>query len=195
VQGGDRTTGFCAQGTSGGGAAITYALAQYGLSNYFDYVVIAAGPGVARMDYDCDKSLYTGPALDVCPLITSAPFTYFPGAKVNLWENTNTCNTKSPPQADINKWAADSGEQQHRPGKILDRKSSAQKQSTGRQLLLGSLHRGSGLAGLQRVQYDPSGGALAVRCQPSLTLLGVLEKREPSARVRRNIIAGSLHPL
>jgi hypothetical protein len=108
VQGGDRTTGFCAQGTSGGGAAITYALAQYGLSNYFDYVVIAAGPGVARMDYGCDKSLYTGPALDVCPLITSAPFTYFSGAKVNLWENTNTCNTKSPPQSDINKWAADS---------------------------------------------------------------------------------------
>ena len=173
VQGGDRTTGFCAQGTSGGGAAITYALAQHGLSNYFDYVVIAAGPGVARMDYGCDKSLYTGPALDVCSLITSAPFTYFPGAKVNLWENTNTCNTKSPPQADINKWAADSGEQQHRPGKILDRKSSAQKQSTGRQLLLGSLHRGSGLAGPQRVQYDPGQDALAVRCQPSLTKLGV----------------------
>ena len=108
VQGGDRSTGFCAQGTSGGGAAITYALAQYGLSNYFDYVVIGAGPGVARMDYGCDKSLYTGPALDVCPLITSAPFTYFSGAKVNLWENTNTCNTKSPPQSDINKWAADS---------------------------------------------------------------------------------------
>lgn len=108
VQGRDRTTGFCAQGTSGGGAAITYALSQYGLSNYFDYVVIAAGPGVSRMDYGCDKSLYTGPALDVCPLITSAPYNYYSGDKANLWENTTTCNTKSPPQSDIKKWAADS---------------------------------------------------------------------------------------
>jgi hypothetical protein len=102
------STGFCAQGTSGGGAAITYSLAQYGLENYFDYVVIAAGPGVARMDYGCDSSLYTGGPLNLCPLLTDAPYKYFSGDKVNGWENTTTCDTKNPPQADINKWAADS---------------------------------------------------------------------------------------
>jgi hypothetical protein len=108
VHGGDRTTGFCAQGTSGGGAAIAFSLAQYGLSNFFDYVIIAAGPGVARMDYGCDKALYTGPPLDLCSEITSAPYTYFSGGKVNTWENTTTCDAKSPLSSDIKKWAADS---------------------------------------------------------------------------------------
>jgi hypothetical protein len=61
VQAADRKSGFCAQGTSGGGAAIGYSLAQYQLSDFFDYVVIGAGPGVARLDYGCDKALYTGP--------------------------------------------------------------------------------------------------------------------------------------
>jgi hypothetical protein len=108
VHGGDRTTGFCAQGTSGGGAAIAYSLAQYGLANFFDYVIIAAGPGVARMDYGCDQALYTGPPLDLCSEITSAPYTYFSGGKVNTWENTTTCDAKSPLSSDIKKWAADS---------------------------------------------------------------------------------------
>jgi hypothetical protein len=108
VHGGDRTTGFCAQGTSGGGAAIAYSLAQYGLANFFDYVIIAAGPGVARMDYGCDQALYTGPPLDLCSEITSAPYTYFSGGKVNSWENTTTCDAKSPLSSDIKKWAADS---------------------------------------------------------------------------------------
>ena len=104
----DRSTGFCAQGTSGGGAAIAYSLTQYGLGNFFDYVVIAAGPGVARMDYGCDKALYTGGPLNLCSLITNAPYTYFSGGKVNSWENTTTCDAKSPLSSDIKKWAADS---------------------------------------------------------------------------------------
>jgi len=108
VQGKDRTTGFCAQGTSGGGAAIAYSLTQYGLANFFDYVVIAAGPGVARMDYGCDKALYTGGPLNLCSEITDAPYTYFSGGKVNSWENTTTCGAKSPLSSDIKKWAADS---------------------------------------------------------------------------------------
>jgi hypothetical protein len=110
VQNKDRTTGFCAQGTSGGGAAIAYSLAQYGLSNFFDYVVIAAGPGVARMDYGCDSSLYTGPPLDLCPLINGAPYVYSKGSGtlVNSWENTTSCLAQSPLKSDINKWAADS---------------------------------------------------------------------------------------
>jgi hypothetical protein len=107
VQGADRTSGFCAQGTSGGGAAIAYALAQYRLSDYFDYVVIGAGPGVARMDYACDRSLYTGPTLNLCPLLTNAPYAFSSGKKVNLWENTTTCNVTPALQSDIDKWAAD----------------------------------------------------------------------------------------
>ena len=103
-----RTAGFCAQGISGGGGAISLSLAQYGLANYFDYVVIGAGPGIARLDYGCDASLYTGGPVNLCPLLTNAPFTYSSGNKVNSWENTASCTTKNPPQADINKWVADS---------------------------------------------------------------------------------------
>jgi hypothetical protein len=108
IHGKDRTTGFCAQGTSGGGAAIAYSLTQYGLANFFDYVVIAAGPGVARMDYGCDKALYTGGPLNLCSEITNAPYTYFSGGKVNGWENTTSCGAKAPLSSDIKKWAADS---------------------------------------------------------------------------------------
>lgn len=104
----NRNAGFCAQGSSGGGAAITYSLAQYGLSDYFDYVVIAAGPGVARLDYGCDRALYTGPPLNLCTQLTNAPFAFTSGGKVNGWENTTTCDAKSPLQSDIDKWAADS---------------------------------------------------------------------------------------
>jgi hypothetical protein len=107
VQAGDRTTGFCAQGTSGGGASIAYSLAQYGMSDYFDYVLISGGPGVSRMDYGCDKSLYTGPPLNLCPLLTNAPYAYTGGKQVNGWENTTTCDAKVPLQSDIDKWAAD----------------------------------------------------------------------------------------
>jgi len=108
VQLGDRTTGFCAQGTSGGGGAIAYSLAQYGLADYFDYVVIAAGPGVARLDYGCDKALYTGPPLNLCSQLTNAPYAFTNGGKVNGWENTTSCAAKNPLQSDIDKWAADS---------------------------------------------------------------------------------------
>lgn len=108
VQRGDRTTGFCAQGTSGGGAAIAYALAQYGMSDYFDYVVIAAGPGVARLDYGCDRSLYTGPQLNLCSQLTNAPYAFSNGAKIDGYENTTTCDVTPPLQSDIDKWMKDS---------------------------------------------------------------------------------------
>ena len=92
---------------AGEAAAIAFALAQYGLSDYFDYVVIGAGPGVARMDYGCDKALYIGPALSLCPLLTNAPCAFISGVKVDTWENTTTCTVKPPLQSDIDKWAAD----------------------------------------------------------------------------------------
>lgn len=108
VQRGSRTTGFCGQGISGGGAALAYSLAQYGLGDYFDYVVIAAGPGVARMDYGCDTSLYTGAPRNLCPLFPNAPFAYGSGKLVNGWENTTTCAAKNPLPSDISRWTADS---------------------------------------------------------------------------------------
>jgi hypothetical protein len=60
------------------------------------------------MDYGCARSLYKGPALNLCPLLTSAPYAYFDGTKVNTWENTTTCNVKPPLRSDATKWAADS---------------------------------------------------------------------------------------
>lgn len=103
-----RTAGFCGQGASGGGATFAYSLAQYGFSDYFDYVVIAAGPGVSRMDYGCDPSLYTGPPRDLCPLLPNANFAYPSGTLVNGWENTTSCAGKNPLPGDIQRWTADS---------------------------------------------------------------------------------------
>jgi hypothetical protein len=103
-----RTKGFCGQGISGGGGALAYSLAQYGLANFFDYVVIAAGPGVSRMDYGCDTPLYTGPPRNLCPLLPNASFTYGSGKLVNGWENTTTCTAKNPLPQDITRWTADS---------------------------------------------------------------------------------------
>ncbi|HEY3974849.1 MAG TPA: hypothetical protein VGM18_17720 [Candidatus Sulfotelmatobacter sp.] len=108
IQGGSHTTAFCGQGSSGGAGALAYSLAHYGMSNYFDYVVIAGGPGVARVDYGCDGSLYTGPPLNLCSQLTSAPYVYTYPGNVNLWENTTTCLTANPPQVDIDRWASDS---------------------------------------------------------------------------------------
>ena len=108
VQLGSRTTGFCGQGISGGSAALSYSLAHYGLSDFFDYVVLAAGPGVSRMDYGCDKSLYTGGPLNLCPLLPNAIFNYGSGKLVNTWEHTTTCTSKNPLPSDISRWTADS---------------------------------------------------------------------------------------
>lgn len=103
-----RNTGFCAQGISGGGATIAYSLAYYGLADVFDYVVIAAGPSVARMDYGCDKALYTGPPRNLCTQMPDAPFAYPYGTIQNTWEHTTTCAKSNPMQSEIDKWKADS---------------------------------------------------------------------------------------
>ena len=103
-----RTTGYCGQGLSAGGATMAFAMAHYGLADYLDYVVIGGGPGVSRLDYGCDRALYTGPKLNLCPQLTDAPYGFGNGDKVNGWENTTTCATRNPPQADIDKWASDS---------------------------------------------------------------------------------------
>jgi hypothetical protein len=98
-----RTGGFCGQGISGGSAALTYALAHYGMDTYFDYAVLAAGPAIAKVDYGCDSNLYNGGARNLCSLLSDAPFTYPSGGAVNHWEHTSTCTSASPLQRDINK--------------------------------------------------------------------------------------------
>lgn len=110
IHGGSRTSGFCGQGMSGGGGQIAYSLTQYGLADYFDYVLLAAGPGLSRMDYGCDPGLYTGPPRDLCPLLPEAPIAYGTDveSKVNAWENTTTCGSAHPLPPDIARWAADS---------------------------------------------------------------------------------------
>jgi len=105
-----RSIGFCGQGISGGGGALGYALSHYGLSDEFDYVVIGSGPGVSRMDYGCDPPSYTGPPLNLCPLVNDAPYAYAAGddSKVNTWEGTTTCGASKPLKGDVRRWVADS---------------------------------------------------------------------------------------
>ncbi len=110
IHGGSTTTGFCGTGTSGGSAAMSYSLTAYGLSDVWDYMLLGAGPAPARIDYGCDPSLYTGPARDLCPELTNAPYAYVPGvAKIaDGWEGTMSCGLSGASSADIAKWASDS---------------------------------------------------------------------------------------
>jgi hypothetical protein len=56
VHGSARDKAFCGQGHSGGSAAMSYALAWYGLGDYFDYVMLTQGPPLGRMDCGCDRN-------------------------------------------------------------------------------------------------------------------------------------------
>jgi hypothetical protein len=104
-----RTTGFCGQGISGGGAQLAYSLTQYGLADYFDYLVIAAGPAVTALDYGCDPALYKGGPRNLCPLLTNAPYAYPATMRAfNMWENTTSCASDKPLASDISRWRADS---------------------------------------------------------------------------------------
>ncbi len=92
------------------GAALAYGLAHYGMDTYFDHVVIAAGPGLSGMDYGCDSTLYTGGALNLCPLLPNVAYAYTTRAakQFNTWENTTSCESANPNQSDIGRWTADS---------------------------------------------------------------------------------------
>jgi len=105
-----RSAGFCAQGSSGGSAAIAYSLAHYGMGDYFDHTVFAAGPGLTRMDYGCNSHLYQGGPLNLCSSLTDAPYLYTSrnAQMFNNWESTTTCESPNPTQSDTDRWAADS---------------------------------------------------------------------------------------
>jgi hypothetical protein len=110
IHGKSTTRGFCGTGTSGGSAALSYSLTAYGLKSEWDYMLLGAGPAPARIDYGCDPSLYTGPARNLCPGLTSAPYAYVPGVMkiADGWEGTSSCGSESPSSADLTKWSADS---------------------------------------------------------------------------------------
>ncbi len=62
-----RDIGFCAQGHSGGSAAMAYLLTFYGLDSYFDYVMLTAGPVFGRLDCGCDTGASGCGMQQICP--------------------------------------------------------------------------------------------------------------------------------
>jgi hypothetical protein len=64
-----RDIGFCGQGHSAGSAALAYSLAWYGLGDFFDNVMLTAGPVFSRIDCGCD----TGILGDFCSLRQLCP--------------------------------------------------------------------------------------------------------------------------
>jgi hypothetical protein len=107
VHGADRSTGFCGVGQSGGSGVLSYLLSHYGSGTILDYAAPSAGPPFGRIDYGCAPSTYAGPLRTLCPALTDAPVT-LPPARMNPWENTQTCGAASPDPTEIAKWAADS---------------------------------------------------------------------------------------
>ncbi|HVV88553.1 MAG TPA: hypothetical protein VHE35_36165 [Kofleriaceae bacterium] len=111
VHQGDRTRGFCALGSSGGSAALSYALAHHGLGDTFDLVQLVAGPPFGRIDVGCAPRTYDGPPRRLCEALTDAPIAFAAGAarEVGTWENTpGECRADAPAPATLARWAADS---------------------------------------------------------------------------------------
>ncbi len=105
VHGGSRTDAFCGQGHSGGSAQLGYALAQYGMADYLDYVNELSGPPFARIDLGCDGD--APPTASVCGVADTMKL---PGS-LNAWENIAaplTCGSKNVPPAELQRWKDDS---------------------------------------------------------------------------------------
>ncbi len=60
------SAGMCAQGSSGGSAAIAYALAWYNAGSYLDKAVMASGPPLSDVAQGCDVN-GSNPLVTVCP--------------------------------------------------------------------------------------------------------------------------------
>jgi hypothetical protein len=87
-----RDSGFCGEGYSGGSGVMSYALASYGMGDYFDYVMLSQGPPFGRMDCGCGAPNCTPPAL--CPEISVQSLTAampLPGNLIDQWEGTIGC--------------------------------------------------------------------------------------------------------
>jgi hypothetical protein len=103
---GSRTTAFCGEGFSGGSGQLGYALAQYGMGDYLDYVNELSGPPFGRIDLGCDGS---APATaSVCGATVTMRL---PPALLDPWENIKTpltCGSTGVPAAELDRWKTDS---------------------------------------------------------------------------------------
>jgi hypothetical protein len=112
IHGARRDIGFCGQGQSGGSAVMGYLLAEYGLENFFDYVIFSAGPVFARVDCGCDTQAPGCAMTQLCPELSLANQQAHLGYGQQAWldslTGTSTCgqNTGVNPGDPI--WNADS---------------------------------------------------------------------------------------
>ncbi|MEP6861777.1 MAG: hypothetical protein ABJE66_14210 [Deltaproteobacteria bacterium] len=98
-----RTNAFCAEGFSGGSGQIGYALADFGLADYLDYVNELSGPPFTRLDLGCDGN--APPSAMVCGETVT---TKLPNS-VTAWENLSApCGSASLPAGERARLVADS---------------------------------------------------------------------------------------
>ncbi|MEO8699219.1 MAG: hypothetical protein ABI867_04220 [Kofleriaceae bacterium] len=100
-----REAAFCGEGFSGGSGQLAYALAHYGLGEYFDYVNALSGPPFTRIDLGCDGD---APATAT---VCGATVTMRLPDKVGPWENIQpplVCGSTNVPAAELARWKADS---------------------------------------------------------------------------------------
>ena len=104
LHGASRTTGFCGEGFSGGSAQLGYALATYGLADYFDYVNELSGPPFARIDLGCDGN---APATTT---VCGATVTMKLPPKLDMWTNapSNACGATTNSPSQVDQWKTDS---------------------------------------------------------------------------------------
>jgi hypothetical protein len=100
VHGGDRTTGFCAQGTSGGGAAIT-------CSHRAIRSVGGVGDQGTQVEGSASVQRFVAAVIHASNAGTGGNYDVIEKIREAV-ENTTTCGAKSPLSSDIKKWAADS---------------------------------------------------------------------------------------
>lgn len=109
-----RDIGFCAQGHSGGSAAMAYTLTAYGLKGDFDYVMLTAGPVFGRIDCGCDTALSTCGMTQICPELPLAQMQAHLGYSPSKlsWidgnEGTSTCGQNTGSNPGDPTWNADS---------------------------------------------------------------------------------------
>jgi hypothetical protein len=100
-----RSLAFCGEGFSGGSGQLGYALAQYGLADYLDYVNELSGPPFARIDLGCDGD---APAT---AMVCGATVTMKLPSMLDTWENIQSplsCGSTGVPAAELERWKNDS---------------------------------------------------------------------------------------
>jgi len=91
---------MCAQGHSGGSAALAYAITWYGAADYLDKVILTSGPVFGNIEAGCEVPNVA--PVTVCPAgqfgcvgdpWTDAPqYTQGPDTSLQTWTGDSTCN-------------------------------------------------------------------------------------------------------